>query len=156
MKKKQIIENIGEPPASREAQLDRALSELFEDFGESLVVSAILASPELNSDKVKKALSDSRIIRALKSVIMRISGSKTPRLEADSYLISIGMISDGDTITRIAYKHGITKQAISKRVIELCDELGLEPSVLMRSEAVRDVYAATNRPSTQAPKPEIV
>jgi hypothetical protein len=49
----------------------------------------------------------------------------------------------------IGNRHGITKQAVSKRVVAFADENKLPPSVYMRSEKDRKTYAMTNQPRSK-------
>ena len=43
-------------------------------------------------------------------------------------------------MAQMAKPHGITKQAFSKRGIRICRELGVDPSMLMRTEESRESY----------------
>jgi len=55
------------------------------------------------------------------------------------------LLLKGATMTSVAERHGVTRADISKRTIEFCNEMGLDPSHSMRSLKDRETYALTNR-----------
>lgn len=74
-------------------------------------------------------------------MLVVIRTQSRPALACDCLAAAFGMhISEGRTMEELASPHGVTKQAFSKRTVRLCRELGVEPSVLMRSEDSRESY----------------
>ncbi len=122
----------------------QAIEELVAEFGIRGVVSACLKSSA--GDAFSKTGSNATL-RIAQVILREIAFSKDPRLEAEIMALGAGVIlAEKDNITRIAEKHGLTKQAISKRVIKFCDENGLPPSIFMRSKKDRETYRQTNQP----------
>lgn len=81
------------------------------------------------------------IATAIKRMLITIRNQSRPALACDAISIAMGFhIGEGKSIEQVAKKHGVTKQALSKRAIRLCTELGLDPSVLMRSIESRESY----------------
>lgn len=81
------------------------------------------------------------IAHAVRRMLVLIRSQKRPALTCDAIAIAMGIhIGEGRSLEEIASAYGITKQALSKRAIRICNELGLPPSVLMRSEESRESY----------------
>lgn len=124
-----------------------AIEELVADFGIRGVVAACLRSSI--GEELGKFGSNSTL-RVAQVILREIAFSKDPRLEAEIMALGAGLIlNQGDNVTRIAGKHGLTKQAVSKRVISFCDNNSLPPSVYMRSLKDRETYRLTNQPKSQ-------
>lgn len=121
-----------------------AVEELIAEFGVRGVVTAFLKSSA--GEEVGRHGGNSTL-RVAQVILREIAFSKDPRLEAEIMALGAGVIlAENDNITRIAEKHGLTKQAISKRVIKFCDENNLPPSIFMRSKKDRETYRKTNQP----------
>lgn len=129
-----------------EGEIIGAIEELVSEFGVRGVVAAALnstAGPHLSRMGGDAALRISQVI--LREIVF----SKNPQLQAEVMAVGAGIILEDDaTMTRMAAKHGITKQAFSKRVVSFCEEMGLPPSQYMRAEKDRATYALTNQPRT--------
>lgn len=130
-----------------EGEIVGAIEELVAEFGVRGVVTAALNStlgPQLN-----KVGGGDAALRISQVILREIVFSKDPQLQAEVMAVGAGIILEDDvTITRLAAKHGITKQAFSKRVVSFCEEMGLPPSQYMRAEKDRATYALTNQPRT--------
>lgn len=121
-----------------------AIEELIAEFGVRAVVSGCLRSSAGDSFEKMGGNATRQIAQV---ILSEISFSKDPQLEAEVMAVGAGVIlGDRVTITRLAEKHGITKQAFSKRVVRFCEENKLPPSIYMRSEKDRLTYALTNQP----------
>jgi hypothetical protein len=57
-------------------------------------------------------------------------------IECLALVTSIGYT--GSSMDEIAVRHGLTRAAVSKRCVELCDALGIKPSRAMRKESNRE------------------
>lgn len=57
-------------------------------------------------------------------------------IECLALVTSIGY--EGASMDEIARRHGLTRAAVSKRCVELCDALGLKPARAMRQEGNRE------------------
>jgi len=64
-----------------------------------------------------------------------------PLLTLDAFCFAAGLfILEGKTVTELAAEHGVTKQALSKRIVAITKSLGLPPSRGMKSEKARESY----------------
>lgn len=121
-----------------------AVEEVIAEFGIKALVGACLRSSA--GDEFSK-LGGNSTLRVAQVILREIAGAKDPRLEAGIMALGVGLIfAEKDNVSRIAEKHGLTKQALSKRVIKFCDDNGLPPSIYMRSKKDRETYAKTNQP----------
>ena len=63
------------------------------------------------------------------------------RLTIECLAIALGLSAyDGETMTDIAKRHGITRAAVSKRCVDITERLNLSPSRAMRSTRARRIY----------------
>ena len=63
------------------------------------------------------------------------------RLTIECLAIALGLSAyDGETMTEIAQRHGITRAAVSKRCVDITQRLNLPPSRAMRSTRARRIY----------------
>jgi hypothetical protein len=63
------------------------------------------------------------------------------RLTIECLAIALGLSAyDGETMTDIAKRHGITRAAVSKRCVDITERLNLSPSRAMRSTGARRIY----------------
>jgi hypothetical protein len=128
----------------REGEAVEAIEEHIAEYGASGTLAACLRS---SAGEEFSKLGGNATLRIAQVIIREIAYSQNPRLEAEIMALGAGIIlSDNATMTKIALKWGITKQALSKRVVAYCDENKLPPSAFMRSEKDRRTYAMTNQP----------
>jgi len=68
----------------------------------------------------------SDVVRAIKSILIFIIEKSNPRLTAECLCLAFGVQLGNsiDSETALATKHGISRQAVSKRVIEVQDFFG--------------------------------
>jgi hypothetical protein len=67
---------------------------------------------------------------------------KNPLLTLDAICFAAGMfVEDNMTVTQLAAKHGVTKQALSKRIVAISEKLNLPPVNGMKSKAARESYS---------------
>lgn len=127
----------------KEGELIETLRELIEVFGERRVYACL-------EDLAKQATKSGSVIvllAVLQAVIREIALASNPQLEAEVIALGTGvLLTDKQTMGSIAAKHGLTKQAVSKRVIAFCDKWQLPPSTFMRSTKDRITYAKCNKP----------
>lgn len=77
----------------------------------------------------------------VRRMLILVTTQSNPALACQALAVAMGFhIGEGRSLEEIAKPFGITKQALSKRAIRYCEELGLPPSPLMRSEASRESY----------------
>jgi len=129
----QVASFDGEIPKTKEG-LARFVVSIWRSAAGPTAVSAMLQ----NFIAVDEGI---HIANAVRRMLVIIRSQAKPGLTCDAIAIAMGIhIGEGRSLEEIAKSHGITKQALSKRAIRICNELGLPPSVLMRSEESRESY----------------
>lgn len=77
----------------------------------------------------------------LRRLVADIVAENNTRLTIDCLTIALGLrVYSGDSMTKIAKRHGITRAAVSKRCVDIIERLKLPPSRAMRSEQARKIY----------------
>jgi transposase-like protein len=80
-------------------------------------------------------------IRILRHFVADILAEGNARLTIECIAIATNLSAyHGDSMTDVARRHGVTRQAVSKRCVDICDRLGLPPSRAMRSKEARAKY----------------
>lgn len=102
------------------------------------------AGPTAVSAMLEQFVEEDHVTRSantIRRMLVLVRSQVRPALTCDAIAIAMGIhIGEGRSLDEIAEAHGITKQALSKRTIRVCEELGLPPSVLMRPESARESY----------------
>ena len=120
-----------------------------------IVVEKIYLSAIHNSNKsitVQEALTQyvesqlsEKVWEAIAQVICSIVDSSNPRKTADLYACATGIrLRQGITLTDLAKKYGVSKQALDKQLVSLCEKLDLPPPRLMKSQLSRESYRLAN------------
>lgn len=130
-------------PKEAEEEVVAAIEEIVAEFGLRTVIAAALKTEV--GDKLQ-ATNPQVTQRVIQFLLREIVFNSNPQLQAEIMAVGAGILDDNGIITRIAKRHGITRQAVSKRVVAFCDEWKLQPSVTMKSAAARKKYAMTNQP----------
>lgn len=78
--------------------------------------------------------------RLLRRLIGELMSQSDAKLSLECLSLVTSLIYDGDSMTRIASKYGVTRAAVSKRCVELTKALNLNPSRAMRSRKARTSY----------------
>ncbi|MBN8457319.1 MAG: hypothetical protein J0M04_05710 [Verrucomicrobia bacterium] len=77
----------------------------------------------------------------LRHLVADILSEDNTRLTMDCLAIALGLrVYAGDSMTKIAKRHGISRAAVSKRCVDITERLKLPPSRAMRSETARRTY----------------
>jgi hypothetical protein len=93
---------------------------------------------------VENQLSE-RIWEAIAQVLSNIVDSPNPRKTADLYACATGLrLRQGITLTDLAKKYGVSKQALDKQLVSLCEKLDLPPPRMMKSQLSRESYRLSN------------
>jgi hypothetical protein len=102
----------------------------------SPAATAIANAP--STDATEEAVESKHdIVRALIGELVIQSNA---RLTIDCLALISGLLYEGETLTKIAKKHGVTRAAVSKRCVDLTSALSLKPSRALRSLAARSHY----------------
>lgn len=140
---------IREAIASFNQPLPTTIGE-FRRVVEKIYLSAILNANSTTSVQealqqyVENQLSE-RIWETIAQVISNIVDSSNPRKTADLYACATGLrLRQGITLTDLAKKYGVSKQALDKQLVQLCEKLDLPPPRLMKSQLSRESYRLAN------------
>ena len=79
---------------------------------------------------------------ALRRLIGEILTLPNRSLTVECLAAVSGLSYEGDSMTEIAKRHGVTRAAVSKRCVELTEKLSLMPSRAMRTLTARKSYRA--------------
>jgi hypothetical protein len=76
------------------------------------------------------------------------------RLTVECLAVALGLCAyNGESMTSIAKRHGVTRAAVSKRCVDITQQLNLPPSRAMRSEMARKIYRNSQLKRNQSRKP---
>jgi hypothetical protein len=77
----------------------------------------------------------------LRHLVADLLSEGNTRLTIECLAIALGLSAyEGETMTEIAQRHGITRAAVSKRCVDITERLNLPPSRAMRSTRARRIY----------------
>ena len=90
----------------------------------------------------------------LRRLVADIVYEDNTRLTIDCLSIALGLrVYEGDSMTKVAKRHGITRAAVSKRCVDITERLKLPPSRAMRSEQARTIYRRSQLKRHRTAKP---
>ncbi len=77
----------------------------------------------------------------LRHFVADLMADANTRLTVECLAVSLGLSAyNGESMTDIANRHGITRAAVSKRCVDITERLNLPPSRAMRSTRARKIY----------------
>ena len=80
-------------------------------------------------------------IEVLRLFVADLIAEGNTRLTVECLAVALGLSAyNGESMTDIAKRHGITRAAVSKRCVDITVRLNLPPSRAMRSEMARKIY----------------
>jgi hypothetical protein len=74
---------------------------------------------------------------AVRRLVGLLLADTSPALGIECVALVTGIGYDGSSMEQIAKRHGVTRAAVSKRCIELCEAFGVPPVRAMRTEKNR-------------------
>lgn len=80
---------------------------------------------------------ESKELSMMRKLIGTLQRSPNRDLEVDCLCLVTSLYYQGQSMTEIAKKHFVTRAAVSKRCVNLCDEFGIDPPRAMRSNRGR-------------------
>ena len=84
---------------------------------------------------------DDKILDLLRRLIAEILSQGNARLTLECLALACGLGTlQGESMTSIAKRHGLTRAAVSKRCVDITEKLNLPPSRSMRSKKARRAY----------------
>ena len=79
----------------------------------------------------------------LRRLVGELVSQDQAKLALECLALVTGLAYEGDSMTAIASKYGVTRAAVSKRCVDLTAALNLKPSRAMRSPKARHSYRKT-------------
>ncbi len=80
-------------------------------------------------------------IEVLRHFVADLISEGNTRLTVECLAVALGLSAyNGESMTSIAKRHGVTRAAVSKRCVDITTQLNLPPSRAMRSEKARKTY----------------
>ena len=79
--------------------------------------------------------------RILRYLVADVLSEGNARLTMECLSVALGLSAyDGESMTEIAKRYGVTRAAVSKRCVDITQRLNLLPSRAMRTELARQIY----------------
>lgn len=116
------------------------------DLAESSLASEEMETPVIESqNSPKESLVDSEVDERVMDVLRRLLGEvltqKNARLTLECLAMACGFTTlEGESMTSLAARHGVSRAAVSKRCVDIGQKLNLPPSRTMRSQTAKRVY----------------
>jgi hypothetical protein len=80
-------------------------------------------------------------IEVLRLFVADLIAEGNTRLTVECLAVALSLSAyNGQSMTEIAKRHGVTRAAVSKRCVDITIQLNLPPSRAMRSEKARNIY----------------
>jgi hypothetical protein len=96
---------------------------------------------EVHEPEAKPETATRDAIEALRHFVADLVAEGNTRLTVECLAVALGLSAyNGESMTAIANRHGITRAAVSKRCVDIITHLNLPPSRAMRSEKARKIY----------------
>ena len=84
---------------------------------------------------------DDKVLDMLRRLIAEVLSQGNARLTLECLALACGLATlQGESMTHIAKRHGISRAAVSKRCVDITEKLNLPPSRAMRSKKARQAY----------------
>jgi hypothetical protein len=85
-------------------------------------------------------------IEVLRHFVADLISEGNTRLTVECLAVALGLSAyNGESMTSIAKRHGVTRAAVSKRCVDITMQLNLPPSRAMRSEKARKIYRTSRK-----------
>lgn len=93
-------------------------------------------------------------IDVLRHFVADLISEGNTRLTVECLAVALGLSAyNGESMTSIAKRHGVTRAAVSKRCVDITRQLNLPPSRAMRSEKARNTYRNSQLKRNRIRKP---
>jgi hypothetical protein len=110
---------------------------------------------EVHEPEAKPETAMRDAIEALRHFVADLVAEGNTRLTVECLAVALGLSAyNGESMTAIANRHGITRAAVSKRCVDIITHLNLPPSRAMRSEKARKIYRNSRTKHHQKKKHE--
>ena len=93
-------------------------------------------------------------IEVLRHFVADLISEGNTRLTVECLAVALGLSAyNGESMTAIAKRHGVTRAAVSKRCVDITRQLNLPPSRAMRTEKARNTYRRSQLKRYRSRKP---
>jgi hypothetical protein len=100
-----------------------------------------LEVPAADAEAETAAMPVQGVADILRHFVADLIADGNTRLTVECLAVALGLSAyNGESMTDIANRHGITRAAVSKRCVDITTRLNLPPSRAMRSEKARHIY----------------
>jgi hypothetical protein len=107
-----------------------------------------------HEQKDREETSMHNVTDVLRHFVADLLSEGNTRLTVECLAIALGLSAyEGETMTEIAQRHGITRAAVSKRCVDITQRLNLPPSRAMRSTRARRIYQKAQLKRNRYPSP---
>lgn len=107
---------------------------------EELDIATEIDGPEI-SDAPLTENSDEKVLDMLRRLIAEVLSQNNARLTLECLALACGLTAlQGESMTGVAKRHGVSRAAVSKRCVDITEKLNLPPSRSMRSKKARKAY----------------
>ena len=90
----------------------------------------------------------------LRHLVADVISEGNARLTVECLAVALGLSAyNGESMTDIGKRHGISRAAVSKRCVDITTRLNLPPSRAMRSEMARKTYQRSQLKRRRPPEP---
>ena len=115
-------------------------------------IAALVDHEGENDDSAGLPVHDA--IEILRHLVADLIAEGNTRLTIECLAVALGLSAyNGETMTDIAKRHGITRAAVSKRCVDITERLNLPPSRAMRTTRARRIYRKAQLKRHRSPKP---
>lgn len=110
------------------------------DFDYRAAESVMPELREFVQEEVKQNINEA-VWEGISRFAVEVMNAPDPKLTVKSFAFAAGLyVLEGKSQTDIAKECGVTRAAVSRRVVHITEALGLPPSRGMKSEQSREVY----------------
>lgn len=89
---------------------------------------------------------DEKVMDVLRRLLGEVLTQKNARLTLECLAVACGLTTlEGESMTSIASRHGVSRAAVSKRCVDITEKLNLPPSRGMRSKKARNAYKSAQK-----------
>ena len=100
----------------------------------------------IDRDEEQGNLINHDAIDVLRHFVADLISEGNTRLTVECLAVALGLSAyNGESMTSIAKRHGVTRAAVSKRCVDMTQQLNLPPSRAMRSEKARKIYRTSRK-----------
>lgn len=100
-----------------------------------------LVAPATDDEETAEQRPLHDVADVLRHFVADLIAEGNTRLTVECLAVALGLCAyNGESMTSIAKRHGVSRAAVSKRCVDITERLNLPPSRAMRSEMARKIY----------------